>query len=223
MEFFYVRFTTLTILMIGCIIASLLAWRKTSDKIFLVCAGFHLVSLAFQWAAYLYSHYTGISNHFIVNLSLFPEFIFYGLIYLFSAENTPAKRVITYTGILLMVFTIYNMVFVQGFRTFNTYTRHAAAVAVIIYSLVYLYQLLKKDEVVYFKKEWMFWITTGILVSTLIPIFYYSLFDYIQQNKLDEGGIIFQYLTFTGSAFRYLMFMYGFLTASKWEQKKLLV
>jgi hypothetical protein len=173
---------------------------------------FLLFQFAYQLAASLYSFvFTAhASNHFIFNLSIPINLIYFS--YLFhSVIMAKRKRNVIVIGLILnLIFFFVNLAFIQGFSFLMTYSRTLMAASLVVFSLLYFTEAIGAEEKPYEINPLHsapFWIITAIfffyLSSTLTIIFW----NYFVVNETNFGSIMMRIFAFV----LYAMYVVGLL------------
>ncbi|PPL00213.1 hypothetical protein [Parapedobacter indicus] len=172
---------------------------------------FLLFQFAYQLAASLYSFvFTDhASNHFIFNLALPVNILYFGMLYHGIIRN-PAKRKLIFVGTALnLIFFVINLLFIQEISFLMTYSRTAMSVSLIVYSLLYFHEIVTDDYIENINpvRNASFWIITSIfffyLSSTLTIIFW----NYFVVNNEYVGSVMMRVFAFL----LYSMYIAGML------------
>jgi len=172
---------------------------------------FLLFQFAYQLAASLYSFvFTDhASNHFIFNLALPVNILYFGMLYHGIIRN-PAKRKLIFIGTALnLIFFVVNLLFIQEISFLMTYSRTAMSVSLIVYSLLYFHEIVTDDYIENINpvRNASFWIITSIfffyLSSTLTIIFW----NYFVVNNEYVGSVMMRVFAFL----LYSMYIAGML------------
>jgi hypothetical protein len=119
------------------------------------------------------------------------EFLFYGFIFYLHYTRRSFVQIAKYFLILFAVFSVGNILFVQGFYKFNTNILKLGSFFMIILSCLYFTELLTRDEPVNYLKEAMFWLTAGVFLFNTGEFFYSLFSDYLIRHHLDRTRKIF--------------------------------
>jgi len=172
---------------------------------------FLLFQFAYQLAASLYSFvFTDhASNHFIFNLALPVNILYFGMLYHGIIRNQ-AKRKLIFVGTALnLIFFVINLLFIQEISFLMTYSRTAMSVSLIVYSLLYFHEIVTDDYIENINpvRNASFWIITSIfffyLSSTLTIIFW----NYFVVNNEYVGSVMMRVFAFL----LYSMYIAGML------------
>lgn len=172
---------------------------------------FLLFQFLYQLIASLYSFvFTAhASNHFIFNITLPINVLYFGMLY-HSVIRNPAKRKVIFVGTALnLLFFVVNLLFIQDVSFLMTYSRTAMSVSLIVYSLLYFHEIVADDRVENINpvRNASFWIITSIfffyLSSTLTIIFW----NYFVINNEYVGSVMMRVFAFL----LYSMYIAGML------------
>jgi hypothetical protein len=180
---------------------------------------FLLFSMLISITGYFYSFYLKKGNHFIFNIYLLIQFLFYfGIFY----KTFQTKKLKTYTLLISTCFLVYlliSFIFLNGFRAFNSLGFTIGSVLTILFCLLYFGVLFNADGFINYFKIPMFWIATGILFFFVGNFIYLSFLNYILENNLDSGGNIYEFIIITLNILLYSFFSIGFLSNQTWKRK----
>lgn len=124
-------------------------------------------------------------NAWLFNISVPVEFLFYGFIVRLHFERKLFKTVAEYFVILFFLFSLGNLLLIQGFYRFNTNILKVGSFSMIVLCCFYFVELVSKEGRVNLLREPMFWLTTGILLFNTGEFFYTLFSDYLIKNHLD--------------------------------------
>ena len=123
---------------------------------------FLFVTLLIEYYSWKLSE-SGKNNIIIYNFFTLAEFIFY----LFFLKQVIAKF---YRGVnisvIIIVYTVLagiNIFFIQGVKTFHTYTYLLGCLLIVIFCIIYFYHLFRSLRSDSLAKESSFWIITALL------------------------------------------------------------
>lgn len=172
---------------------------------------FLLFQFVYQLFASLYSFvFTDhASNHFIFNLALPINMLYFGALF-HGVVRHPIKRIVIIVGTTLnLLFFFADLLFIQDISFLMTYPRTTMAVSLVLFSLLYFHDLVKSDSRYDTNpaRNATFWMVTGIfffyLSSTLTIIFW----TYFVVNDVYFGSIMLRVFAFI----LYSMYIAGML------------
>ena len=130
-------------------------------------------------------------NAWLYNISVPIEFLFYGFIFYLHYNRYSFIQLAKFFLILFAVFALCNILFIQGFQSFNTNILKVGSFSMIILACLYFTELLSRNERVNLLREPMFWLTTGVFLFNTGEFFYSLFSDYLIKSHLDKPRKIF--------------------------------
>ncbi|HEX2683698.1 MAG TPA: hypothetical protein VHL77_07190 [Ferruginibacter sp.] len=130
-------------------------------------------------------------NTWLYNISIPVEYLFYGFMIGSLCLTRSFRKTILYASFIFAVFTIINLLFIQGFTDLNTNTLKAGSSLMIIFSAIGLIDLFTNDNHSSLIKNPLFWICTGVLFFNTGEFLYLFFFDIFLKNKWDETAKLF--------------------------------
>ena len=172
---------------------------------------FLLFQFFYQLIASLYSFvFTAhASNHFVFNITLPINVLYFGMLYYGIVRNPVKRKVIVIGTALNLLFFVVNLLFIQDISFLMTYSRTAMSLSLILYSLLYFHEIVTDDHVENINpvRNAAFWIVTSIfffyLSSTLTIIFW----NYFVINDEYVGSVMMRVFAFL----LYSMYIAGML------------
>jgi len=125
----------------------------------------------------------GIPNYFIYNILSFVTQLFYLIwFYKISDEKFILKVGILIYGLSVIYCLIFNS-FLGGLYKMMWYT---GAILILFNAIFYFNKILKKDEIIYYQKNQVFWIVTGLLIYHLgyLPLLFFIDVELFKSNTL---------------------------------------
>jgi len=77
--------------------------------------------------------------------------------------------ILTLVGVLVL---IVSTIFFEGFMDYPSIANTVLSLIAIVFSLLYFYQLLNRQEFVHIEKQGLFWINAGVLLYFATNIFF---------------------------------------------------
>lgn len=150
---------------------------------FKILAIFFFVSGLFDLVLVLMVKLGVPNNAPVLHLFVFVSVVFLGLFY-YQTINRPLlkKLILIFVPVVLGV-VVVNGVYIEGIWAFPAMSNTAQSLLFILFALLYFYQLLSRQEVVYIEKQGLFWINAGILIYFTSNIFLFMLY-----NRLADAG-----------------------------------
>ena len=90
----------------------------------------------------------------------------------------------------------------------------------VISGLLYMGELLVKNEIINYFKVTMFWISTGLLIATLGILGYTCFLDTLIRNNIDANGRVFYTLIIVINYIQYILYAIGFSCNLPWKSNK---
>lgn len=91
------------------------------------------------------------------------EFSFFLAILACIIQNGKTRKVIWITIVAYIIAALSNIFFLQGVRTFHTYTYCIGCLLIVIFAIYYFYELFKFPKSVKLQHNPSFWICSGLL------------------------------------------------------------
>lgn len=134
--------------------------------------------------------YFSMSNLFIWHIYTPIEFYFY--CFIFSKQIVPPLSKSFFRSVLYAfgAVALLNMLFVQGFAQFNSYTRVLEGLIFISFSVVLLFQLFRQEESVPFQNKPMFWFASAVLLYFSGNLFVFIFSNFILQYFINLNKIV---------------------------------
>ncbi|SFC08654.1 hypothetical protein SAMN05421747_10473 [Parapedobacter composti] len=172
---------------------------------------FLLFQFGYQLVASVYSFILTehASNHFIFNLSLPINILYFGFLFHSLVQHRAKGNIVAIVTVLNLLFYFVNLFFIQGFTFFMTYSRTAMAVSLVLFSLLYFHGVITSDDGHKTNpvRNASFWIVTAVfffyLSSTLTTIFW----NYFVLNNTYFGSVMMRIFAFV----LYTMYIVGIL------------
>lgn len=132
------------------------------------------ISLILDVVTIILAHYK-INNSINSHLDTLAQILFLGVLYFYTLKVQTLRKPTISITIILVLFTILNGIFIQGFDHFNSYSRTAVNMFLIVLPLFYFYELLRMEKIVKIEKEFMFWVSVGTLIYYAGTLFVFIL------------------------------------------------
>lgn len=124
-------------------------------------------------------------NAWIYNMSTILEFLFYAFLFYHAYSRKSFKHWVCMFALIYPAIALINILFIQGFYYFHSYTMSVGSFFMILFSCLYFYELLLDTQERHLLRTPMFWITSGILFFYLGDFLYNTFFVFIENNQLD--------------------------------------
>lgn len=144
------------------------------------------------------------------NLFNIVQFGFYTL-YFFSITQSDGKRFfIKFLSISLLIFSVYNLLFLQGVRTYNNKTSVVGSSMMMLFCLLQYFEIIKSDSPKHFKWAGLF-IVSGIFIFYVGTFSIYVSFAYLIKNMSKEMVWLYKLVVGNLSVILYSMYSAGFI------------
>jgi hypothetical protein len=165
-------------------------WPK-SYRLFavLVIATLLTEILAISWAWSLHKMFSW--NYSMNNYWIYNPFITFRLgillvVFYQILHSSQVKKVILFTGPVLVLFGIVDYIFIQGANQYNTYSVIFSHIPVIILCLLYFNQLLRGKWIIVLHKEPLVWMALGTFIYHTVSLPFLIMLGFLnmQQSNL---------------------------------------
>jgi hypothetical protein len=174
-----------------------------------------------QVAAIICLSYYKTSSNGIANLHTAIAHIFYLFIYYLALEKKSQRKLpLIFIMIFLLIF-LYEILFVRSFLSYANIADSTGRFFILVCCLIYLFQLLTKNEVVNYFRVPMFWITIGILTCITGDWIYVLFYYYLLGNSVDNNGAVNYVILIITNNIQYILFTIGFTCNIAWRKRKL--
>lgn len=160
---------------------------------------------------YLKILFPAYHNGWLYNISTTIEFIFYAYIFEKQLRSPALRKAASRFMLVYPLLVLLNLLFVQGFRQFHSYTMVVGSISMIIFCSLYFYELLLNPLEGDLRRDPMFWISTGILFFYLGDLSYDILFNLLQKYATNTSGKLFQNINNNLILMLYSCFIIAFL------------
>lgn len=137
-----------------------------------------MVALLFQVVSSLLVTYN-VNNLPVLHLYTVVRFGFLSWIFIQLLDSSFLKRVIFANVFFLLFFSIGNSWLFQSLFEFNTNTLTIEGILLIIYSVLYLFQILRQLKIREVEKHFSFWLVSGILYYFAGNFFLFNLSNFL--------------------------------------------
>jgi hypothetical protein len=186
-----------------------LSMKKSSPIYLKLLPLFLLTIIVIEWVGrYIYK--PGENNLLLYNILSVYEFLFY-CYYLFQIiDSRLTKNTIVFVSFLSPVILVYNLLYFQGVHQFTTLTFIPSSILLIIFGLIYIYQIFNKAELVDLKREPSFWICISLIFYFSVTVSILGNLNYI--STLSKSYINLSHsILLTVNCFHYLLFLIAFI------------
>ncbi len=167
------------------VIAALYNYRHL-NSVLKIAALFFLISTMFDWGYEIASHYHVMNNFPGIHIFIFTALLFYSIIYYKVSSSLVLKRVVFILSAIGFLVLIISTIFFEGFMDYPSIANTVLSMVVIVFSLMYFYQLLSRQEFVHIEKQGLFWISAGVLLYFATNVFLFMLFKRILEDHQED-------------------------------------
>ncbi len=175
---------------------------------------FLLLTVFVEFIGYLSIFYNlGDKNYWIYNIFNIIEFIFYAFLFYQNLKIPVLKKTVLYFIPLIILFSVYNYVFLQGLDRFHTYTLLFGSFFMVFFCCCYFYEWVLPEQITQnLLKQPFFWICVGLLLFYLGSVIINALFEYLRSSDmLQEGKRIYKFINQTLNLVLYTSFSISFI------------
>ncbi|HVW95661.1 MAG TPA: hypothetical protein VHA56_06815 [Mucilaginibacter sp.] len=169
--------------------AALLNYRNL-DRVLKIAAAFFIMNMASDLIQILSMMMGAVNNQPIIHINIILSILFTGAIYYYALVSTPLKRAVIVLVSISLLIVVYCLIFINNIWEYPSTSNTVLSLLVIVFSIVYFYQLLNRQEFIHIEKIGLFWINAGLLFYFSINIFLFMLFKRIIQVHLEEYYMI---------------------------------
>lgn len=150
-------------------------------------------------------------NAWLFNISSTLEFVFYAFIFETAFLDKGYKQIVQWFINFYPVLVLFNLVFIQGFTHFHSYTMMMGSVFMIAFSCLFFYELWMNPREGDLARDPMFWIGTGILFFNLGGLIYSLLLNFPYKYVYNTCSNLFQTIINILNLVLYSCFIIAFL------------
>jgi hypothetical protein len=194
---------------LAAFIVSLLTWRYLKGTAFRLFPFFLFFIVAVELIGTYIAWVLHMKNGWLFNISTTLEFIFYAHIFSLALRNPTFKKLAVRFMVIYPILVLLNLLFVQGFTQFHSYTVALGNMFMIVLCCLFFYELLLHPLEGELRKEPMFWIGTGILFFHLGDLSFDLLFNLLKNEA--TGKEFFQSINNNLILILYSCFIIAFL------------
>ncbi|HTI11133.1 MAG TPA: hypothetical protein VL832_21325 [Puia sp.] len=196
---------------LGAFIISVLAYGKLRGTSFRFFPFFLFIIVLVEFAGRYIRMVLLHKNAWLYNISTTLEFVFYAYIFQLQLRDPALKKAASRFMFIYPILVLLNLLFVQGFMQFHSYTMVLGSIAMIVFCCLYFYELLQNPLEGELRRDPMFWISSGILFFYLGDLSYNLLFNLLQKYAANNGGRLFQSINNNLILMLYSCFIIAFL------------
>lgn len=160
------------------VIAAMYNYRRL-DLILKIAAVYFLISFLSDIVQLISQKMGVVNNHPIFHFYIIISVIFLGAMYYLAFFNQFLKKTIVGLSVAALLMIIVNIIFNENIWDYPSVSNTVLSVMIIVFSLLYFYQLLNRQEFIHIEKQALFWINAGMLFYFALNVFLFMLFKQI--------------------------------------------
>jgi hypothetical protein len=155
-------------------------------------------------AAILLPAYTGQKNNLFVFHIFTPlEYTVLSLLYSHVISDVRIRKVIRTSIPLFLLLSLLLSIFIQGYKSNNSYTVILECILLILWSLFFLREILLLQQVTALHRFGLFWISVGILFLFTGSLIIEGMLNYLINHSMELARRVYRF----GYVFKYLQFI----------------
>lgn len=185
---------------------------KTTKMVYFI--PFLLLTVTVEFIGYLSVLYNvGNKNYRIYNLFNLVEFLFYAYLFYYNFKISILKKFVIAFIPLLIAFSLFNYLFLQGIDHFHTYTLLFGSFFMVFFCCCYFYEWVLPEQISQnLLKQSFFWICVGLLLFYLGSVIINALFEYLRSSDMiQEGKKIYTFINKSLNIVLYTSFSISFI------------
>ncbi len=144
------------------VVAGIIRYQRL-DKALKVFAWFIFLSLLFD-AAFVYTANRGINNLVLSSLFRIIQYAAFSMLFYYSFRSRIIRKGIMAILICFLFFSVVNLLFLQGASQFNTWTQGISCILLILFVLLFFFELFKAGKVKRLERYPLFWVASAALL-----------------------------------------------------------
>lgn len=181
---------TIYVEIIAFCISSVFWFRLKESKLHLLPFYLLFIVVVELSARYLIRELGYKKNGWLYNISIPLEYTFFLYLFFLHYISVRLKMLTKYTTILFSLFIIAVLLIIGSVYSFNTIFLKVGSLIMIIFSILYFYDLLISDRVISPLTEPFFWICSGLLIFNVGEFAYISLSDTLFQDWTNFRSLV---------------------------------
>lgn len=142
--------------------------------------------------------------------------LLYFYFYYQQIKDAAYKRIILYATILLGIFSVLNIIFVQRiFEKFTSYNFCIGSVIMCVIICMYVIETMKSDQIIDLKKNLLFWVSIGLFFYYLMNIPMMAAFNYLVESNSNTLRMIYKNISYVVLYIQYILFIIGAVCMKK--------
>jgi hypothetical protein len=160
------------------VIAAMSNYRQL-DSTLKIVATYFLLSFLSDIGQLISQEMGVVNNHPIFHIYIIISVLFLGAMYYMAFFNQFLKKTIITLSVIALLMIIVNIIFNENIWDYPSVSNTVLSVMIIVFSLLYFYQLLNRQEFIHIEKQALFWINAGMLFYFALNVFLFMLFKQI--------------------------------------------
>ena len=173
-------------------IVAILLFYKRFDGVMKVLSIFLIASalsdVLLDLVIVIYPHHGNTSP--IYHVYLLSCIVLLGIVYYKAFFSAFIKKAVLFSTALVFLIGVINVAFLEKIYEYPSITNTALSLMLIVFSLLYFYQILSRQEFIHIEKQSFFWINTAILFYYSVTIFLFMLLKKLSVEQVGQYYII---------------------------------
>ncbi|WP_020600173.1 hypothetical protein [Spirosoma panaciterrae] len=152
-------------------------------------------TIAITWLGTGYSIYIGAVHHkpniHVYHILIIIQYALYGLMFEKLIDQPLVKRIIRASLVLFALISLSLSLTIQPWNQYNSYATTLFNALIAIWSSYYLWRMFVDIKVEALEQEASFWISTGLLFSSLGSFFAQGLMNYLLVNTANYAIMVY--------------------------------
>ena len=127
------------------LLISIIFYKRLKPSWLRLFTWFLLFSMLISITGYFYSFYLKTGNHFIFNIYLVVQFLFYFGIFYKTFHTKKLKTFTLFVSVCFLIYLLISFIFLDEFHTFNSLAFTIGSVLTILFCLLYFGALFNAD------------------------------------------------------------------------------
>lgn len=170
-----------------------------------------LTTLLFELLAAYFWLVLKKNNLFIFHILVPAQYLLLALPYYFSSKGSGSKIAIITSILLVYAIALLLALTIQPINIYNTYTQLTAYVLLIIWSTLFLWNLLNDEAKISIERDPLFWISIGIIFYAVVNFVITGTLNYLITYSLYWAKILYS-ITTVVAFMMYSIFTFSFFS-----------
>ena len=165
-------------------------YYKRLDLVLKIAAAFFVVSALSDGLQTVFM-YAGIGNsNPVIHIYIIASIFLFGAIYFHAFFNPLTKKAVVLCSAIAVIIVLFNIFFNGGLLEYPSISNTVLSLLLILFSLLYFYQLLNRQEFIHIEKQALFWINASVLFYYSVTIFLFMLYKKLSIEQIGQYYII---------------------------------